>query len=69
MDIRTATVSGDDLRLLRLAKRVRSTSVARVLGVSQQRVAQIEAAAHPTAVSVQRYLVALARAAVDRDGG
>jgi hypothetical protein len=58
--------TGPDLRLRRVARRVRLSAVARCGGWSRQRVTAIEASALPTRRSVERYLDALDRAAADR---
>ncbi len=59
-------ISGDDLRLLRVARRVPGSALARHYGVSNQRISNIEGMAAPTAASVARYLAALEAAERDR---
>ena len=53
-------MTGLDLRLRRTAKRVKVTSLARVMGVKHSRVSQIEATANVTQQAAARYLAALA---------
>lgn len=59
-------LSGDDLRLLRVTKRVRASDVARRYGSSRQRIGAIEATTTPTSATVCRYLAALEAAERDR---
>ncbi len=56
--VTTDTYTGDDLRLLRLSRRVRAVAVARAAGVSKQRIYNIESG-HPTRTWQRRYLEAL----------
>lgn len=62
----TTGLTGDDLRLLRVARRIRATDVARAFGCSKQRIGTIEAASAPTATTTRRYLAALEAAERDR---
>jgi transcriptional regulator with XRE-family HTH domain len=55
-------LTGRELRLLRLSRDVRQLDIARLWGVSRQRVAQLEAASRPGPVAVARYYDALRRA-------
>lgn len=52
--------TGMDLRLERTRRRVRTTELARVMGVKHSRVSQIEATASVTQRAAARYLAALA---------
>lgn len=52
--------TGMDLRLERTRRRVRTTDLARVMGVKHSRVSQIEATAVPTQKAAARYMAALA---------
>jgi len=53
-------VSGLDLKLKRVARRVRVIDLAQAMGVRHSRVSQIEAQSVPSAEMTQRYLAALA---------
>lgn len=52
--------TGLDLKLKRVARRVRVIDLAQVMGVRHSRISQIEAQAVPSADMQQRYLAALA---------
>lgn len=52
-------MTGMDLRLLRISKRVTVTSLATAMGVNHSRVSQIEAQAKVTDKTTTRYLNAL----------
>lgn len=58
--------SGNDLRMLRLNRRVPSTAVARHYGCHRTRIANIEATATPTRTTILRYLAALEAASAER---
>ena len=60
MDTSTGPVlSGIDLKTARLRRGVRAMDVASRMGVSKQRVSQMEGAAFPTYAAIRRYLAAL----------
>ena len=59
---------GIDLKVLRVARRIRGVDVARAAGWTRQRVARIEAEDMPTAAATRAYLAALAAAEADRPG-
>jgi len=54
--------SGPDLKLYRQSRRITQRLVADLMGVSRERVGQIERAAHVTPATVKRYLAAVQRA-------
>ena len=56
-----------DLRLLRTTRRLTVAAIARQAGWSRQRVSAIEASDRPTAAARDRYYLALAAAAAERD--
>ena len=60
------TLTGDDLRLLRVSRRLTATAVARHYGASPSRVTNVESTTRPTRKAVQRYLAALSAAEADR---
>ena len=51
--------SGTDLKIARVRRGIRAVDVARELGVSKQRVSQIESTTFPTRAAIRRYLAAL----------
>jgi transcriptional regulator with XRE-family HTH domain len=53
-------LTGDSLRLLRLARRIKLSELARAYGVSRARITAIESTARPTSHAVHRYMQALA---------
>jgi len=53
-------MTGMDLRLLRTSKRVKTTQLARAMGLTHPRVSQIEAQAVVSEKTTGRYLEALA---------
>jgi transcriptional regulator with XRE-family HTH domain len=57
---------GEDLRILRLRKRLRASDVARAMGVSRQRVCQLEAARWPSESAAERVRTAIKEAAAER---
>ena len=59
-------LSGDELRLIRLAGRVTATSVARHWGVHRTRITNLEHEARPPRTATARYLAALAAALAER---
>ncbi len=62
----TTNVSGLDLKLLRLSRRLRQRDVAVHYGADRSRVALVESQAAPSDRSVSRYLAAVDAAARDR---
>lgn len=58
--------TGMDLRLRRVALGVAQTTLARQLGVSRQRIANVEGMYRPPRPMVERYLAALDAAAAER---
>ena len=52
-------LSGTDLKVARLRRGIHAGDVARQLGVSKQRVSQMEGVAFPTRAAIRRYLDAL----------
>ncbi len=61
-------LSGDDLRLLRQARRVTATSMVPYYGASRNAITNLEATAHPRPGTVARYMRALTAAEAERDG-
>ena len=59
-NVRGMPETGLQLKLKRVARRVRVTDLARAMGVTHGRVSQIEALDVPTAEARERYLSALA---------
>ena len=62
----TETPTGNDLRMLRLVRRVPATAVARHYGCHRTRIAAIEAQERPTSRATRRYLAALELASAER---
>ena len=61
-----APITGNDLRILRLSRRVTAAAVGRAAGWSRSRVSAIEAVDRPPGRTVQRYLQALYTATGER---
>ena len=59
-------LSGTDLLLLRTARRIRQTAVARAWGCSRGNIARIEAQRRPTRAALDKYFAAIERAEADR---
>ncbi len=62
----THRLSGDDLRLLRVAKHITASDVARHFGCSRQGITAVEGTLVLTTAAVARYVAALAAAEQDR---
>ena len=60
-------LSGDDLRLLRLVRRVTATEMAPHYGASRAAICNIERAIRPQPATVTRYMRALTEALAARD--
>lgn len=62
----TSFLTGTDLKVMRVRSGVRLRDVAAGMGVSHQRVAQIESYARPSSSAIDRYIDALTRVADPR---
>jgi hypothetical protein len=62
-----STLSGPELRLLRLTRRVTATEMAPFYGAGRTAVCNVEAAAYPRPGTVARYLKALVAAMAERE--
>lgn len=52
-------MKGSELKAVRLKARIRQREVADAMGVSQMRIANLEATEKPTIKAVERYMVAI----------
>lgn len=62
----TKPIGPDDLRLYRLSRRLRQADVAEMMGVTPERVRQIETWPRPTEAAIARYLAAVEQALLVR---
>ena len=63
----TRTLSGDDLRLLRVVRRVPATAMAAHYGASRAAICNLERAIRPRPATAIRYLRALAAVLAERE--
>ena len=59
-------MEGFDLKVLRLREGIKQRELAEIMGVSQKRIANVEAAARPSKEVTERYMDALRTATVTK---